>query len=113
LEKKDKINFCLGPLELVKPLYRCILLFLPWNGNNKSPPNFTRPKNSPCCERQTILGGGSTPQRKRIPDVHHHREADNLGRTVEISERILHLLKLPTAIAQLKKFCSDKAVAGR
>jgi len=25
-------------------------------------------------------------QRQRIPDVHHHREANNLGRRAEISE---------------------------
>ncbi len=29
-------------------------------------------------------------QRERIPDVHHHREADHLGRTVEITEGIAH-----------------------
>jgi len=33
-------------------------------------------------------------QRKRIPDVHHHREADYLGRTVEITEGILHRRRL-------------------
>ena len=30
-------------------------------------------------------------QRQRIPDVHHHREANNLGRRVEISEWVSHL----------------------
>ena len=34
------------------------------------------------------------PQRKRITDVHHHRETDNPGRTVEITERILHRRRL-------------------
>ena len=30
------------------------------------------------------------PQLQRIPDVHHHRQADDLGGTVEITERISH-----------------------
>jgi hypothetical protein len=42
------------------------------------------------------------PQRKRIPDVHHHREADYLGRTVEIPEGILHCRKLRNAAPRLK-----------
>jgi hypothetical protein len=29
-----------------------------------------------------------------IPDVHHHREADDLGRRVEITEGVLHCRKL-------------------
>ena len=29
-------------------------------------------------------------QRQRVADVHHHREADDLGRRVEIAERIFH-----------------------
>jgi hypothetical protein len=33
-------------------------------------------------------------QRKRIPDIHHHRQADNLGRRVEITERIFHPRRL-------------------
>jgi hypothetical protein len=49
------------------------------------------------------------PQRKRIPDVHHYREADYLGRTIEISERVSHPPTLPTALARLKPICSDKA----
>jgi hypothetical protein len=28
------------------------------------------------------------PQRERITDIHHHREADYLGRTVEITEGV-------------------------
>ncbi len=38
------------------------------------------------------------PQRQRIPDVHHYREANYLGRTVEITEGILHRYKLRNAI---------------
>ena len=33
-------------------------------------------------------------QRQRVADIHHHREADDLGRTVEVAERISHLAKL-------------------
>ena len=29
-------------------------------------------------------------QRQWVPDVHHHRETDDLGRTVEIAEVIFH-----------------------
>jgi hypothetical protein len=42
------------------------------------------------------------PQRKRITDVHYHREADYLGRTIEISERILHPEKLRNFRSWLK-----------
>ena len=42
------------------------------------------------------------PQRKRIADLHHHREADHLGRTVEIPEGILHCRKLWNAAPRLK-----------
>ena len=49
------------------------------------------------------------PQRKRIPDVHHHREADYLGRTVEITKGILHRCKLRNSPARLKLICSDTA----
>ena len=30
------------------------------------------------------------PQRERITDVHHHREADHLGGAIEVTEGILH-----------------------
>jgi len=49
------------------------------------------------------------PQRERITDVHHHREADHLGRTVEITEGILHRCKLRNSPARLKPICSDTA----
>jgi len=29
-------------------------------------------------------------ERQRVADVHHHRETDDLGRTVEAAERISH-----------------------
>ena len=50
-------------------------------------------------------------QRQRIPDVHHHREPDHVGRTVEITEGIGHLWKLPADVAHLKPTCSDNARA--
>lgn len=49
------------------------------------------------------------PQRERIANVHHHREADDLGRTVEIAERIAHRGKLRIAPAPLKPVYSDNA----
>ena len=48
-------------------------------------------------------------QRKRIPDVHHHREANYLRRTVEITEGILHRCKLRNAAPRLKPILSDTA----
>jgi len=44
--------------------------------------------------KQQIL---DLPQRQRIADVHHHRQADDLGRTIEISEGILHPPRLRAA----------------
>ena len=51
------------------------------------------------------------PQRQRIADVHHHREADHLGRAVEITEGITHQRNLRTAAPQLKSIWSDTALA--
>ena len=34
------------------------------------------------------------PQRQRVANIHHHREPDDLGCTVEITEGVLHLVKL-------------------
>ena len=45
-----------------------------------------------------------------IPDIHHHREADDLGRTVEIAEGIFHPQRLRTGTVSLKPFCSDNVV---
>ena len=45
------------------------------------------------------------PQRKRIADIHHHREANDLVRTVEIAEGILHCCKLRISPARLKLIC--------
>ncbi len=42
------------------------------------------------------------PQRQRIADVHHHREADHLGRAVETAEWIFHRTSLRIAAARLK-----------
>ena len=49
------------------------------------------------------------PQRQRIADVHHHREADHLGRTVEITEGIFHPQRLRAKPAGLNPICSDTA----
>ena len=48
-------------------------------------------------------------QRQRVPDIHHHREADDLGRTIEIAEWISHPTTLRTDPAPLKPICSDAA----
>src|SRR5208337_3333324 len=39
-------------------------------------------------------------QRQRVSHVHHHNQADDLRRAVEISERVAHGLSLPRAEAQ-------------
>ena len=52
------------------------------------------------------------PKQQRIADAHHHREADHLGRIVEITEGIFHPEKLRTAFALLKPICSDNAGYG-
>ena len=52
-------------------------------------------------------------QRQRITDIHHDREADDLGRTVEITERIVHHLRLRDLTFQLKPIYSDNAACSR
>jgi len=42
------------------------------------------------------------PQRQRETDLHHHRKANDLGRRLEVAERIFHSLTLPGAHLQLK-----------
>lgn len=42
------------------------------------------------------------PERQRVPHVHHHGEADDLRRTVALSEWISHPSKLRTARLRLK-----------
>jgi hypothetical protein len=49
-------------------------------------------------------------QRQRITDVHHHREADHLGRRVEITEWIAHRRRLRNAPARFKPICIDTAI---
>ncbi len=49
-------------------------------------------------------------QRRRITDVHHHGEADYLGRTVEIAERIFHPPRLRADPTRFKPIWSDTAV---
>ena len=48
-------------------------------------------------------------QRQRVPDIHHHRQADDLGRTIEIAEGFFQPLRLGTKPAPLKPICSDTA----
>ena len=49
-------------------------------------------------------------QRKRIADVHHHREAHDLGRTVEITAGISHRLRLRNSPSRIKPIYSDNAL---
>ena len=51
------------------------------------------------------------PRRKRITNIHQHRESDNLGRPVELTERILRRRMLMKAFAQLKPVWSDSAIS--
>ena len=44
---------------------------------------------------------------QRTPDVHHYREANNLGPRVEISEWVYNPTRLKRSLACLKLFCSD------
>ena len=48
-------------------------------------------------------------QRKRIADIQHHREANDLGRTVEITAGISHRLRLRNSPYPLKPIYSDNA----
>src|SRR5665648_8440 len=56
---------------------------------------------------QNIL---NLPQRQRIADIHHHHEADHLGRAVEITEGIAHRRRLRILARRLKPIYSDNAV---
>jgi hypothetical protein len=48
-------------------------------------------------------------QRQRIADVHHHREADHLGRAVKVLEGIAHRRRLRNLARRLKPIYSDNA----
>jgi hypothetical protein len=48
-------------------------------------------------------------QRQRITDVAHHREADHLGRTVEVLEGILHFTRLKNLARRFKPIYADNA----
>jgi len=52
-------------------------------------------------------------QRQRVPDIHHHRQASDFGRTIEIAEWISHPTRPRTDPAPLKPICSNTAVALR
>ena len=49
-------------------------------------------------------------QGQRITDIHHHREADHLGRPVEITAGIFHPRRLWNDTPRLKPICSDNAL---
>ena len=49
-------------------------------------------------------------QRQRVSDMQHHREANDLGRTVEISAGISHRLRLRNSPSPLKPIYSDNAL---
>ena len=49
-------------------------------------------------------------KRQRIADVQHHREADDFGRTVEITEGVFHPPKLRNSPYRLKPLYSDNAI---
>ena len=49
------------------------------------------------------------PQRQRIADLYHHREADYLGRAVEVTEWIAHCRRLRILATSLKPIYSDNA----
>ena len=48
-------------------------------------------------------------QRQRVADIHHHRQANDLVRRVEIAERIFHPPKLRTTPLRIKAVCFDSA----
>ncbi len=52
------------------------------------------------------------PQRQGEADIHHDRQADDLGRGLEIKEWIAHPKRLRNALHCLELFCSDTAVWG-
>ena len=65
---------------------------------------------------QPIEGGSARSQasldhrRQRVADIHHHREADDLGRAVEVAERNSHLAKLWMLHLHINLFLSDNAL---
>ena len=48
-------------------------------------------------------------ERQRVPDIHHHRQTDYLGRTVKVAEGISHPKTLNGSVGSLKLDCSDNA----
>ena len=51
------------------------------------------------------------PQRERITNVHHHREADDLRLTVKITEATSHCRRLRNVTNRLKRIYSDNALS--
>jgi hypothetical protein len=71
------------------------------------PPEANRPvANVDAALEQQVL---DLTERQRIADIHHHREADNFGRAVEIGEGIFHPLRLGSITRRLKPLYSDNA----
>ena len=62
----------------------------------------------PTLEQQIFV----LPQRKRIADVRHQREANYLGRAVETTEWIAHRRRLRNRTRRLKLYYSENALAG-
>ncbi len=50
------------------------------------------------------------PQQQRKADIHHDCQADDLGRSLEITEWISHRRMLRDVLSALKNSCSDNAV---
>ena len=48
-------------------------------------------------------------QRQRIADVHHHREADDFGRPVEVSNGVVHHRRRRELAVRLKPIFLDNA----
>ncbi len=51
------------------------------------------------------------PKRQWIADIHHDREANHLGRAIEISKWIAHHPRLRNLTTKLKPICSDNALS--
>ena len=47
------------------------------------------------------------PQRQWEADIHHHRQTDDLGRSLEVADRIAHPETLRSRAGRLKRFSFD------
>jgi hypothetical protein len=48
-------------------------------------------------------------KRQRIPNIHHHRQSIDLGRTLEIEKWVFRLRRQRNGPLRLKPICSDDA----